>query len=37
MAGLLTNSERAQKRAEVAKLNEQAMSRFLNCLSNDTV
>ncbi|CAB5669393.1 MULTISPECIES: Fe-S cluster assembly protein SufD [Providencia] len=28
MAGLLTNSERAQKRAEVAKLNEQAMSRF---------
>lgn len=28
MAGLLTNSERAQKRAEVAALNEQAMSRF---------
>ncbi|HGN1704857.1 TPA: Fe-S cluster assembly protein SufD [Providencia rettgeri] len=28
MAGLLTNSERAEKRAQVAALNEQAMSRF---------
>ncbi|EKT57388.1 Fe-S cluster assembly protein SufD [Providencia sneebia] len=28
MAGLLTNSERAEKRAQVAELNEQAMARF---------
>ncbi|WP_458320306.1 Fe-S cluster assembly protein SufD [Providencia sp. CRPN80343] len=28
MAGLLTNSERANKRAQVAALNEQAMARF---------
>lgn len=28
MAGLLTNSERAGKRAQVAALNEQAMARF---------
>ncbi len=37
MAGLLTNSERAQKRAEVAKLNEQAMSRFSELFEQHTV
>lgn len=34
MAGLLTNSERAGKRAQVAALNEQAMARFATLLSN---